>query len=195
MRTTTEERFFRKINKKGCYPVVRPDLDRCWEWLACIGGSNYGRFWFQQKVQEAHRVSVLLSGRSIPDNMEVDHLCRNVICVNPDHLEIVTRKENNDRSKALRKKFPILYKIHTHCRKGHQLSEENSYSYKSTKSNQILRSCKICIKDYQRKLLMRQPLTVINFNSVNWYENLNRISTENLKDLLTGVRSTLKNRK
>lgn len=71
--------------------------DSCWLWTGSKTRVGYG----QMRVGGAgsrktgvHRVAYeLLVGR-IPKGLDLDHLCRNTLCVNPDHLEPVTRKEN-----------------------------------------------------------------------------------------------------
>lgn len=65
----------------------------CWEWTAHVQENGYGRWqneWAHRKVWE------FLVG-PIPKGLDVDHLCMNKRCVNPDHLEPVTRAENMRR--------------------------------------------------------------------------------------------------
>jgi hypothetical protein len=78
---TLEERFWEKVDKHG--------TRGCWEWIGARS-KRYGKF--DDKL--AHRVSYELSVGPIPENMTIDHLCRNIFCVNPEHLEVVTQKEN-----------------------------------------------------------------------------------------------------
>jgi len=52
----------------------------------------------------AHRMSYELFKGRIPDWLEIDHLCRNKCCVNPEHLEAVTHSENLKRNKSFRMK-------------------------------------------------------------------------------------------
>lgn len=86
------ERFWEKVE------VLGPD--ECWNWLAATQ-SGYG--WFGPSPgrggvpERAHRYSWMLHHGPIPDGLTVDHLCRNIKCVNPQHLELVTRSENSSR--------------------------------------------------------------------------------------------------
>lgn len=83
-----EERFWSKVNK----------TDGCWLWTANVGiGGRYGSFSVKGKDKPAHRVAYELVRGPIPDGLELDHLCSNTICVNPDHLEPVTHVENMRR--------------------------------------------------------------------------------------------------
>lgn len=64
-----------------------------------IKNNGYGEFFTQRvngkvKMVHAHRFSYEVVKGKIPDGLVIDHLCRNSKCVNPDHLEPVTQKEN-----------------------------------------------------------------------------------------------------
>lgn len=67
--------------------------DGCWQWAGATS-NGYGTLWIDGKTVYAHRVSLALVGVEIPAGMDVDHLCRNPRCVNPEHLEVVTHREN-----------------------------------------------------------------------------------------------------
>ena len=92
-------RFFRFVDIRD---------DGCWWWTGTTGGSNarYGYFnpttsqW--GKKVPAHRWLYEAIGNFIPDGLELDHLCRNKLCVNPAHLEPVTHAENRKRSRLTR---------------------------------------------------------------------------------------------
>lgn len=87
----------------------------CWEWTAYKNPKGYGHFYRAGRWEKAHRVAYELLVGPIPRGLELDHLCRNRACVNPDHLEPVTRKVNN-----LRGSSPTSYNARrTECAKGH----------------------------------------------------------------------------
>lgn len=72
----------------------------CWEWQKSkrSGYGHYGKFENGKIVNDfAHRLSYVLHKGEIPKGKEIDHLCRNKICINPAHLEAVTHLENIHR--------------------------------------------------------------------------------------------------
>jgi hypothetical protein len=79
----------------------------------------------------AHRVAYELVIGQIPAGLELDHLCRNVVCVNPAHLEPVTRAENMRRRSAAQ----------THCKHGHEFTPENTYYYWHGGRHRACRAC------------------------------------------------------
>ncbi len=82
------ERFLRKI---------QPIESGCWLWQGALNGSGYGRLGVDYHLVRAHRFSYEHFIGLIPSGMEPDHLCRNRACVNPDHLELVTSRQNTLR--------------------------------------------------------------------------------------------------
>ena len=76
----------------------------CWQWQGYLT-HGYGHLSIGPRGEAvqvpAHRFSYELFVGPIPDNLEIDHLCRNRGCVNPEHLEPVTRKDNILRGRGL----------------------------------------------------------------------------------------------
>ena len=68
-------------------------LTGCWNWIGSKE-REYGLFSCTGKIQRAHRVSYEYWNGKIPKELQIDHLCRNRSCVNPEHLEAVTAREN-----------------------------------------------------------------------------------------------------
>ncbi len=70
----------------------------------------------------AHRIAYALKYGEVPPGLDLDHLCRVPSCVNPDHLEAVTRKENVLRGVGV----TAMYAKRTHCANGHPLGGSNA---------------------------------------------------------------------
>ncbi len=72
----------------------------CWHWTGYKNAAGYGQFKQKGKMKPAHRVSYEILRKKIPRGLVIDHLCRNTSCVNPDHLEPVTNRENTARGRG-----------------------------------------------------------------------------------------------
>lgn len=67
----------------------------CWEWMASRNRDGYGQFNYNGKMRKAHRVAYLLIIGNLPDDLQLDHVCHNRGCVNPDHLRPCSNQENS----------------------------------------------------------------------------------------------------
>ena len=113
--------------------------DGCWQWAGSLVTQGYGVLRDGQRRQYAHRLSYEHFKGPIPKGLEIDHLCRNRGCVNPDHLEAVTHKVNMLRGEAPRIK---LHRAKV-CAKGHPLTGDNIIDRSKYKSNGK-QMCRIC---------------------------------------------------
>lgn len=78
-----------------CRFVAKVEVgSECWLWTGAQDSNGYGHMRDGQRTVKAHRFSYETAVERIPDGLEIDHLCRVRLCVNPDHLEPVTDHEN-----------------------------------------------------------------------------------------------------
>jgi HNH endonuclease len=77
--------------------VERVTEGGCWIWIGSISPEGYARLHKGGSPKQGHRISYEIHKGEIPKGFDLDHLCRVRCCVNPDHLEPVTRKENLNR--------------------------------------------------------------------------------------------------
>lgn len=86
-----EPRFFPKISKK----LVHPKRGECWLWIGGLqSNKRYGQFYMFGKNYQAHRASYIHFIGPIPKGEHVHHKCGQTKCVNPEHLEVSTQREN-----------------------------------------------------------------------------------------------------
>jgi hypothetical protein len=122
------------------------DVPGCWTWKGTGQSNGYGMFYPSAARGSkgvrvlAHRFQYEMLYGPIPDGMEIDHLCRNRLCVRPDHLEVVTHRENMLRGDTL----PAAQVKQTHCKRGHSLEGENMVIYAGRK-----RTCRTCTRMLQ----------------------------------------------
>lgn len=123
----------------------------CWEWTGCKLPTGYGRLKLGVLTLYAHRVAYTILIGQIGDNLTVDHLCRNTCCVNPDHMQIVPISVNVQRRNPGPKKLrparvPTVRKVNTHCKRGHELTEDNTKL-----ESRGRRLCRTCDNERQRR--------------------------------------------
>lgn len=113
----------------------------CWNWIARLDKDGYGAWRsraFRHLGDRVHRVSYSLLVGEIPSGLVIDHLCRTRNCVNPEHLEPVTTRENTDRGVN----YIAENRAKTHCPKGHEYAGDNLV-IKRTKQGEA-RICRTC---------------------------------------------------
>lgn len=125
---TTLQRLLAKVEKQS---------NGCWLWTGYKQPKGYGTFKRNGTMQLAHRAAYELLRGEIPAGLQLDHLCRNRSCVNPDHLEPVTNRENCARS-------PIHKMNRTQCPQGHAYTPENTY-INPANHGRVCRTCQ-CVK-------------------------------------------------
>lgn len=122
-------RFWAKVEAQG----------QCWIWTAAKVGKGYGHFnqGGKPKMILAHRWAYEAMVSEIPEGLELDHLCRNKACVNPDHLEPVTHAINVARNpNAINNTCGLI----THCPAGHEYNDANTRLYRGR------RHCRLCAR-------------------------------------------------
>lgn len=124
-------RFWNKVQ-------VQPN--GCWVWKASLFSTGYGCFNVDGRIAKAHRFAYEVCVCPVPDNKQLDHLCRNRACVNLAHLEIVTHQENTLRGVGLTAQNARK----THCPQGHPYDEVNTKVYDGR------RYCRACRRERKR---------------------------------------------
>lgn len=120
---------------------VMPDcVIDCIVWVGHRDRGGYGRFQMGDFCDLAHRFSYRAWNGPIPSGMEIDHLCRNRWCVNPEHLEAVTGTVNIMRGVGVTAQNAKK----THCKHGHEFTAKNTYVY--TIGGHVSRYCRACRK-------------------------------------------------
>jgi hypothetical protein len=108
----------------------------CWLWVGALHEAGYGMLNVDQRAVRAHRISYEHFRGPIPADLELDHLCRQRCCVNPDHLEAVSHQENMRRGQLF--DLGELSRRKDSCPFGHPYDEQNTVSYRGH------RKCRAC---------------------------------------------------
>ncbi len=154
---------YKRLRKYGSYDLptvmdrvmesvaIDPDTG-CWVWTKSLERNGYARMSVGHKVDGVHRITYKERHGydAIPDGYEIDHLCRNRACCNPDHLEAVEHRENIMRSPIA---VARINADKTECWRGHPLSGPNLHT-----NARGHRSCRACsrIKTAQHRARQKE---------------------------------------
>lgn len=97
----------------------------CWIWQRSLYLNGYGGITVDGHRRLAHRVSYEAFVGPIPDGLTIDHICGVRACVNPRHMEPVTRGVNSQRGGGLLRAIQVRQN-QPHCPKGHERTAENT---------------------------------------------------------------------
>src|SRR5262245_61714130 len=130
----------------GRFAAKIEPTDDCWIWTGARDEKGYGLFRVDGRTRRAHRFAYEYFVGPIPMGLQTDHLCRNASCVNPEHLELVTNRENCRRGRA---RGGALAPMRTHCKYGHEFSDENTL-WVYPKQASPWRKCRTCAREWWR---------------------------------------------
>lgn len=140
---SVRERLMERVSVKG--------PNECWEWKGSTRGRpgmRYGIMSVNGKNRTVHRISYELANGVIGKEIEyrqkcVCHTCDNPLCVNPRHLFIGSHLRNM-QDKSAKGRSPNKQK--THCKRGHEYTEQNTYVCRRG-----IRNCRECHRIRQRE--------------------------------------------
>lgn len=132
------DRFYKRVSK----------TDGCWNWMGYRMATGHGQFGIRNKLLLVHRYSYEINIGPIPEGMEIHHTCENPSCVNPAHLQAVTRRQHMEVSPNMQSH---KFSKRTHCNKGHEFVPETTGFHRG------YRYCRICERHrvaryFQRKV-------------------------------------------
>ncbi len=133
LRPAQEARFWSKVDAEG----------DCWLWTGALQSSGYGNLSLDKKWYVAHRVAYAILVGNPPSGVDLDHLCRNRRCVNPDHLEPVTRSTNLRRGVGP-STTSLRAAASSTCKRGHEYGDLR-------RASDGARLCRTCINDRRRE--------------------------------------------
>ena len=124
------DRFWTKVDKSG----------DCWEWKSLHHKSGHGKFKLRGRMLGAHRIAYHAIVGEIGAGIELHHTCHNPGCVNPAHLQPLTKSEHSRLNP-----MSIAQASQTHCKRGHAFTDENTYLWRGR------RYCRECQRARDRR--------------------------------------------
>lgn len=95
MRTINIEPVSEETKQKFWAKVIKSESpDGCWMWIAAKDHHGYGHLNMNRVHVRAHRLSLLIAGRELPEGQSVCHSCDVPACVNPAHLWLGSHMDN-----------------------------------------------------------------------------------------------------
>ena len=128
-------------------------ITKCWNWTRKLD-NGYGRISFKGKNWKVYKLLYIWKNGEIPKwrsfaDLELDHICNNRACVNPEHLKLISHKENTLKGNGV----TAINARKILCKYGHPLSPDNRGH----------RKCKECMRIYEksrnRKHIKSSPLS------------------------------------
>ena len=110
----TEERIFSRVTRIA---------NGCWEWQGMVSDRGYALMKIGGKEVKVHQVAYRLFIGEIPAGLELHHRCENKRCVNPEHLDLLSRLEHLEMHPN---NVTLLNRAKTHCEHGHAFTPGNT---------------------------------------------------------------------
>lgn len=107
----------------------------CWLWERGLNSAGYGMHAQRRVMRLAHKLAYEAINGAVPQGLELDHLCRVRCCINPDHLEAVSRRTNTLRGETR----PAENVLKDRCPKGHPYAGGNLYT--RANGHRVCRAC------------------------------------------------------
>jgi len=130
--------YLARFHTKYCVDEVTD----CWNWRGNLSQDGYGQFHYNGATTVAHRFIYECTHGAIPGNMTVHHQCNNRACVNLNHLELLSKRDNV----LLNGGLTAINAAKTHCIRGHAFDDKNTYVNPTG-----ARECKACRRIRKRK--------------------------------------------
>jgi hypothetical protein len=148
----------------------------CIEWVGARSKSSagYGQFWLDGRLRPAHRVAWEDRHGPIPDGLVCDHLCRNMRCVNTDHIRIVTVSENTTCGIGP----AAVNAAKERCINGHAFSKQRTTKVGGRVCVECRRARDVIYRDRRRVLPKKSPAEVArNAAAARWNKQRARVGT------------------